>query len=122
MWPRRFQSTVGLALAVLVFGAASADGLRTCLHHGGDTGHGFVDLAEHPGHEGSPLGDPGPCDHDLGVCESVASDPDAPGANTALSWAEAVSEQITFPDRERVRASAPTFLLPYSTGPPSPPA
>lgn len=120
MWPRRFQSAVGLVLAVLVFGAASSDGVRACPHHDGEMDHGEVDVVDHAP-ERSPL-DPGPCDHDLGVCESVASDPDAPDGNTALSRAEAISEQITFPDRERVRASAPTFLLPYSTGPPSPPA
>ncbi len=120
MWPRRFESAVGLVLAALVFGAASSDGVRVCPHHGGEMDHGYVDLADHAA-EGSPL-DPGPCDHDLGICESVASEPDPPGANTALSWAGGGSDEIVLPDRERVRTSEPTFLLPYSTGPPSPPA
>lgn len=122
MWPRRFQSVVGLVLAVLVFGASSFDGVRVCPHHGGDMGHGYVDLAEHAD-QGTPLGDPGPCDHDLGVCETVASDPDLPTDRTSVrSMAEEVSTEIILSDRGFVPAPEPTFLIPYSTGPPFPPA
>lgn len=119
MWPRRAQSVVGLLLAVLVLGAAGAEGLRTCPHHGGDMGQGFVDLAAHAAHEGLPLGDPGPCDHDLGVCETIASDPELPGTRTAVPGSDGVSSHIVLPNRGLIRAPEPTFLIPFSTGPPT---
>ncbi|MDX1566943.1 MAG: hypothetical protein R3223_04020 [Longimicrobiales bacterium] len=110
---------IGLVLAVLVLGAAGADGLRTCPHHGGDMGHGFVDLTEHAAHGDAPLADPGPCDHDLGVCETVASDPTLPAARTVLPGPEDVSSRVALPEQDLVRAPEPTFLIPFSTGPPS---
>jgi len=118
VWPRRAQSAMGLVLAVLVMGTAGSDGVRVCPHHGGDMGHGYVHLSE-GGSQDAPVHDPGPCDHDLGVCETVAPEPNHSAAQAAVSLDAEVVGDFGVLETELIRAPEPTFLIPFSTGPPS---
>lgn len=115
--PGRQKRVGALVLAVLVFGAAGSDGIRTCPHHQGGTGHGYVHSGMEGG-QGTPTTDPGPCDHDLGVCETLASEPALPAPQASIVLSRAVETEYSLPEREFVRGREPTLLLPYSTGPP----
>lgn len=108
----------GLFLAVLILGTAGSDGLRSCPHHGGGDGH--VSLAPIPrAATDAPAEDSGPCDHDLGVCETLASDPDSPRSPEVSTPGEVRTDDLRFTQGEVVSPSDPPHLLPFSTGPPS---
>lgn len=117
VWARRPQSVTSLLLAVLILGTAGSHGLRSCPHHGGHDSP--VSLISPPqGTDGAPAEDPGPCDHDLGVCESVATGPDVPGVHGISTPGEIRTEELRLTRSERIPLSNPPHLLPFSTGPP----